>query len=406
MAGMVDERREEAGFRGAAVSDEVACRYYGRDFTTAEMTLLRELIATEPTRAAIARAFCRRTGWLKPDGGLKTMMAKVAMLAMHRDGIIELPPPSRVPPVPKPITFEPDTEPPSLFPDGPQPGSPAGDPDRQGRYPGRQALERVRRGTTSATRAWSVRRCAVHDCIGRPLAMLGFSTAAWRLAPRDAFIGWTPELRKRNLPLVVDNPRFLILPWILIPNLGSHVLSLVCRRLPEDWTVRYGTTPVLCETFVEVPRHSGGVYLGLDTRRDHPGARSLRPVQQGRQTEEGHLALPAQEGLEAQAQPLTLALSAALGTGDGKPGSPQSTPQFVPGGRSTVALHAANTAMEHDQANLKTARGQGSSPLGRTLTPVPCCSPSSSDRTAGRVRKSFTSPRLSSTGTSEVWCAP
>ncbi|MYL11185.1 MAG: DUF4338 domain-containing protein [Cenarchaeum sp. SB0669_bin_11] len=184
---------------------------------------------------------------------------------MHRDGIIELPPPSRVPPVPKPITFGPDTEPPPLLP-----------------VP--KALDEVRplefrivKGGTREGRLWNEfvarwhylgytrlvgaqMRYAVHDRNGRPLAMLGFSTAAWRLAPRDRFIGWTPVLRERNLPLVVDNPRFLILPWMAIPNLGSHILSLVRRRLPEDWTARYGTTPVLCETFVEVPRHSGGVY--------------------------------------------------------------------------------------------------------------------------------------------------
>ena len=103
-------------------------------------------------------------------------------------------------------------------------------------------------------------RYAVHDRGGRPLAMLGFSTAAWKLAPRDAFIGWTPQLREKNLPLVVDNPRFLILPWIKIPNLGSHILAIVRRRLPGDWTERYNTTPVLIETFVETPRYTGAVY--------------------------------------------------------------------------------------------------------------------------------------------------
>ena len=75
-------------------------------------------------------------------------------------------------------------------------------------------------------------RYAVHDCNGRPLAMHGFSTAAWKLAPRDRFIGWTPEKREKNLPLAVDNLRFLILPWIEIPNLGSHILAIVRRRLP------------------------------------------------------------------------------------------------------------------------------------------------------------------------------
>ena len=103
-------------------------------------------------------------------------------------------------------------------------------------------------------------RYAVHDRNGWPVAMLGFSTAAWKLAPRDTFIGWTPQLREKNLPLVVDNPRFLILPWIEIPNLGSHILAIVRRRLPEDWAERYNTTPVLIETFVEIPRYTGAVY--------------------------------------------------------------------------------------------------------------------------------------------------
>ena len=64
--------------------------------------------------------------------------------------------------------------------------------------------------------------------------MLGFRTAARKLAPRDRFIGWTPELREKNLPLVIDSPTFLILPWIKIPNLGPHILARVRRQLPED----------------------------------------------------------------------------------------------------------------------------------------------------------------------------
>ena len=103
-------------------------------------------------------------------------------------------------------------------------------------------------------------RYAVHASDGTPLAMLGFSTAAWTLAPRDRFIGWSRRLREKNLPLVVDNPRFLILPWIHIPNLGSHILALVRRQLPADWTARYKTTPVLIETFVQTPRYTGAVY--------------------------------------------------------------------------------------------------------------------------------------------------
>ena len=149
-------------------------------------------------------------------------------------------------------------------------------------------------------------RYAVHDRNGWPLAMLGFSTAAWKLAPRDRFIGWTPEMREKNLPLVVDNPRFLILPWIEIPNLGSHILAIVRRCLPGDWTERYGTTPVLIETFVETPRYTRHRLPGirLDPCRNHPGPRSLRPRQALRQASQGHLAPATPTGLEAHPQSL------------------------------------------------------------------------------------------------------
>ena len=102
-------------------------------------------------------------------------------------------------------------------------------------------------------------RYAVRDRNGWPTAMLGFSTAAWKLALRDNLVGWTPEMHEKNLPLVVDNPRFLIVPWIEIPNLGSHILAIARRRLPGNWTERYRTTPVLIEAFVETPRYTGAL---------------------------------------------------------------------------------------------------------------------------------------------------
>ena len=69
---------------------------------------------------------------------------------------------------------------------------------------------------------------------------------------------------------MVDNPRFLILPWINIPNLGSHILAIIRRRLPDDWTERYNTTPVLIETFVETPRYTGAVYRASGWTRVGP----------------------------------------------------------------------------------------------------------------------------------------
>ena len=93
----------------------VECRYCGRDFTAQDMALLRALIAADPppNRHALSRKFCRRIGWFKPDGGLKDMMARVTMLAMHKDGLIVLPPPKWPRPPRRPMVFGPDTEPPA-----------------------------------------------------------------------------------------------------------------------------------------------------------------------------------------------------------------------------------------------------------------------------------------------------
>ena len=266
VAAMVDERGAQARTHGAGVTGAIECRYYGRDFTAGEMALLRALIAGPPplNRHMLSKEFCRRIGWFKPDGGLKDMMARVAMLAMHRDALIALPAPQGRQNRPRPIVFGPDTEAPL--------------------FPAPTTLDEVRpldlrpvvRGTRESklwnefvaryhylgykTLVGAQMRYAVHDRDGWPLAMLGFSTAAWKLAPRDNFIGWTRQKREKNLPFVVDNPRFLILPWINIPNLGSHILAFIRRRLPDDWTERYNTTPVLIETFVETPRYTGAVY--------------------------------------------------------------------------------------------------------------------------------------------------
>jgi hypothetical protein len=95
---------------------------------------------------------------------------------------------------------------------------------------------------------------------GSLLAALGFGAAAWKVAPRDAFIGWTPDQRQRNLHLVVNNARFLILPWVHAPHLASCILARAARQLPRDWRARYGYAPVLLETFVERDRFRGTCY--------------------------------------------------------------------------------------------------------------------------------------------------
>jgi hypothetical protein len=94
----------------------------------------------------------------------------------------------------------------------------------------------------------------------RPVALLGFGAAAWQTAPRDEWIGWNPAQRQRNLHSVVNNARFLILPWVRVKSLGSKLLAMAARRLPADWAARYRYRPVLLETFVEAERFAGTCY--------------------------------------------------------------------------------------------------------------------------------------------------
>jgi hypothetical protein len=90
--------------------------------------------------------------------------------------------------------------------------------------------------------------------------LLSFGASAWKLAARERFIGWQEDERQRNLQLVVNNARFLILPWIQSKGLASKILSRIQRQLPNDWMARYGYRPVLLETFVETLRHRGTCY--------------------------------------------------------------------------------------------------------------------------------------------------
>ena len=82
-------------------------------------------------------------------------------------------------------------------------------------------------------------------------ALPGFGAAAWKTAPRDRFIGWNDRQRQNKLNLIVNNSRFLVLPWVSSKNLASRILGKIAKRLPADWHSKYNLQPVLLETFVE-----------------------------------------------------------------------------------------------------------------------------------------------------------
>jgi len=100
----------------------------------------------------------------------------------------------------------------------------------------------------------------VYDSSGRPLACLLFGSAAWASGPRDDFIGWDRDHRSKNLSLTTNNTRFLILPWVSVKYLASHILSKVCQRIKDDWTAKYDHPLYLLETFVERDRFKGTCY--------------------------------------------------------------------------------------------------------------------------------------------------
>ena len=246
----------------------MSVRYCGRDFSAAEVRWIRACAAKAKSRHAHAKAVCEHLGWRKPDGEIKLVSAKVAMVRMHADGLIELPAKQVVANFLKP--------PPELdkLPQTDAPVNRAALPQR---------LEQVRplrfeiitAGPQSplwnsyieryhylghARLPGAQMRYLVRSCDEQPLALLGFGASAWSTAPRDAFIGWDADTRKRNLARVVNNARFLILPWIRIDNLASHILSKCARRIAQDWDQRYAIRPVLLETFCEQPRFFGTCY--------------------------------------------------------------------------------------------------------------------------------------------------
>jgi len=244
---------------------DATVRYCARTFTMEEMECIRGLITSEPrpNRVQLSRMVCDELGWLRLDGRRKDMTCRVAMLRMEKDGLIELPRPQTV-------NANGRTRPKLTCASDPQQAiaAPAGslaplqlrpvDTPRQSRL-WNELIQRYHYlGYTPLAGAQI--RYLIFSARSRLLAVLGFGAAAWKVAPRDQFIRWTPEQRTRNLHLIVNNARFLILPWVNSKNLASKILATAAKQLPEDWQARYAYKPVLLETSVEHKRFQGTCY--------------------------------------------------------------------------------------------------------------------------------------------------
>lgn len=237
-------------------------RYSGRDFSMEEVQWLKAQIANDIklNRTALSRRFCEQFHWRKANGSLKDVSCRVALLRMEKDGLLTLP--ALIKPG-RPAHFKIQR---TLF----------GEPQSERSFKAGSVELQLEVIDRHSSKLWNEFIDRYHYlghqtlpgaqlryfvlAAGEIIACLGFGASAWKVAPRDTFIGWSISQREQNLGLVINNARFLILPWIKSYNLGSRILSLVHRSLAFDWERLYNFRPVLLETFVEKQRFSGTVY--------------------------------------------------------------------------------------------------------------------------------------------------
>lgn len=247
-------------------STEFPINVQGRRLQADDLSWLSALIRDHPdwNRSELSRQIARRWQWINDAGQLKDIAARTLLRKLEQRGLISLPPRQSSPPhsrqsarVIKPVLH---------------PTAPIDD--------ALKSLQSVRLKLVEDKPSRELFAHLLHthhylsysrpvgenvsllilDQAERPLGCLLFGAAAWKVAPRDEFISWDTSTRTRNLPLVANNMRFLILPWVRVPHLASHVLGLAARQLNALWQAKYGHPIHLLETFVERDRFRGTAY--------------------------------------------------------------------------------------------------------------------------------------------------
>jgi hypothetical protein len=269
-------------------------RYRGKTYTSDEIKEIQELIAVHRDRSRwfISREICRRWNWTQPNGALKDMICRGLLLRLEAQKLIELPPAKILSPYPgrrKPCLIEVDQTPIE---------SPLSDlkpiellavrrTPLEELY--KSLIEQYHYLRYSRPIGEHLEYLAMSQ--GRPVACIGWCSAPRHIGCRDRHIGWRKEQRIRNLSLVLINTRFLILPWVRVPHLASHLLGLMARRISQDWQRIYRHEAVWLESFVDPERGFLGtcykaanwIYLGQTTGRGkddqtHQANRSLKAV--------------------------------------------------------------------------------------------------------------------------------
>jgi hypothetical protein len=275
-------------------SMEPTISYRHRVVTEQDLGEIRALIVEHPksSRRELSKKLCVAWNWVQTNGTPRDMVCRGLMLKLHREGLITLPPVRHRPPNPlaergQPTVVDVDREPlhARLSEIGPL------------------ELRQVRR---TADEALFNSLLAQHHYLGytqpvgehlkylviaggRPIACLAFSSAPRHLGSRDRFIGWSVEARRKNIRLIAYNTRFLVMPWVVVPHLASHLLGRIARALSGDWQRLYGHPIYFLETFVDRERFRGTcyraanwIYLGNTTGRgkDAPTHQPNRPIKE------------------------------------------------------------------------------------------------------------------------------
>ena len=263
-------------------------KYRGREFSDLEIARLNVLILSHPeaSRRKLSMFACEALEWRQPNGRFRDMVCRSAMLALHRQGKIVLPPvrqtslnnailhrrTRRIAVDRTPIAA-------TLADLGPI-------EIRQVRRTPEETLFNgilLDHHYLGYSRPVGEHLKYLFFAGGRPIGGAAWSSAPRHLAPRDRFIGWPPETRKRNLRLIAYNTRFLILPWVRVPHLASHLLGRMAKMLAADWNRLYGHPVHYIETFIDPGRFKGTCYraanwifLGKTTGRGHNARTSAK----------------------------------------------------------------------------------------------------------------------------------
>ena len=239
--------------------------YRHRVITDEDLVLIRKLIADHPesSRRNLSERLCEAWNWVQANGALRSMVCRGLMLMLHRRGLIELPPVRRV--IRNPFLER--SAPVAVSVDEAALNASLAEL-------GTLEVRQVRRTPDEAvfnalmqqhhylgyTQPVGEHLKYMVFAQGRPIACMAWSSAPRHLGSRDRFIGWTAQARLANIALLAYNTRFLILPWVSVPHLASHLLGRIARRLSADWQSVYAHPIYFLETFIDPQRFAGTCY--------------------------------------------------------------------------------------------------------------------------------------------------